>query len=276
MDNFAVRQGVALVINPVQLQDDQGNPITSYAGTETLAASLWPGGNLPAVATPSASWISGPSGTILLTVTASQTTGLALGRYTGTLDLTDPTYGPLEAYSWSMDVLAAPGSGTLPPVYCQFPDLWTYGKGWLASLQSETEETGYAAERGRARSWLDDLIINAWQASFPIGVGDPGYGAVLVGQNPGQLPSVWLREQLAANGLITRDLVIEVTAKKTLAFICEGQLGPSDAAWDFHKLGRFYHREANDLAKTLRAEIDVDSAGYAAFAVNLGMKSMRN
>jgi hypothetical protein len=274
MDIFAIRQGEALPI-AVQLSDDQGNPVTKYTGLEPLAAAIWPGGNLPAAFMPAANWVSGPAGQLTILVTSGQTAGLDEGRYTGTLSLTDPVAGPVEVYNWSMDVLAAPGTATTPPVYCQFSDLLTYGKGWVRSLQSQDEDAGFATERGRARSWLDDLVINAWEVSFPIGVGDPGYGAVLVGQNPGQLPSVWIRQQLAAGGLVLRDLVVEIVAKKALAFICEGQMGASGSTFDFAKLGRWYSREANELVKTLRAEIDADGNGYPQFAMNLGMKSMR-
>ena len=156
-----------------------------------------------------------------------------------------------------------------------FPDLLRYGRSWLRSLQSDEDDAGFSAQCGRARSWFDDLVLARWQVAMPIGVGDPGYGAVLVGQNPGQLPSKWLRDQLDAGALIVRDSVVECNAKKALALICEGQVGPGDKGTEFARLGRWYHREADGIARTIRAEIDTNRDGWPEFAVNLGQFSIR-
>jgi|SRR5579862_3550064 len=274
MDTFQIRRGEALPLT-VQLSDDQGNPITTYTGSESLACVVWPGGDQAVTLTPAVAWISGPAGTISLLISPSQTTTTAEGRYWGKVTLQDESAGWLEAYGFALDVLLAPGTAVAPPSYCSFPDLLKYGKVWLRTLQTEDDDAGFSQQCGRARSWLDDLIIAGWQVSYPIGVGDPGYGAVLVGQNPGQLPSIWLRQQLDAGGLVMRDLVVEITAKKALSYICEGQIGSGNTAFDFAKLARYFHGEANELAKTLRAEINPDSNGYPQFAVNLGQKSMR-
>lgn len=276
MDIFAVRQGTALDLT-VTLTDDQGDPITTYDGTEALAATVWPGGSLASSFSPQVAWRLAPAGQVNIGITAAQTATLEEGRYRGTLELQDPALGWLEASSWAMDVLLGPGSGKVAPSYCSFPDLLRYGRAWLRNLQTEDDDAGFSEQCGRARSWLDDTIIAGWQTYYSLNLGDPGYGAVLVGQGTGQLPSVWLRQQLDADALIVRDLVREIAAKKALAFICEGQLGVGEAAEQYAKLGRRYHWDAAQLCKTLRAEIDTIGPGIGPpqFAVNLGQSSMR-
>jgi hypothetical protein len=273
VDIFEVRQGVALPIT-VALMDDQGNPITSYVGTEALAASVWPGGNRPALFSPTAAWLVPGAGTISVLVTAAETATLAAGRYPGSLDLTDGSGAVLEAYRWAIDVLDAPGTGVAPPAYCGFDDLLDYGRAWLRTLQDEDDQAGFAEECGRARSWLNDLILAGWTASNSLTLGDPGYGAVLTGQG-GRLPSVWLRQQLDAGALILRPQVVEICALKALSLICRSQIGPGDKGQDFARMGRIYGVEANELVKTLRAEIDTNQDGIPEFAVNLGESSMR-
>ena len=67
MEIYSIRQGEALEVR-VTLLDDQGDPITIYAGTEPLSSPLWPGGNLQAAFNAQATWVDGPSGTIDLCI----------------------------------------------------------------------------------------------------------------------------------------------------------------------------------------------------------------
>jgi hypothetical protein len=274
VDRFQVLQGAALDLT-VTLTDSMGDPITDYTGSETLSARLWPGGNLPTSFAPAASWISAAAGTIAVAHTASQTAGLTVGRYIGTLALVDPTLGPLEAYRWSVEILQGPGTGVAPKTYVDLSDLLEYGSGWLYKLMDAGDEVGFLKQRGRATSWLDDTIIAAWQTGNCMALGDPGYGAVLVGQGNGQLPSAWLRQQLDAGALILRDLVKEIVANRALAIICQGKIEMGDKGEDYRKLARFYRNESEQLARTLRAEIDTNNDGFPELAVNLGVSSMR-
>ena len=144
MDNFAIRPGVALPIDAA-LFDDQGDPITKYAGTETLAATLWGGGGLPPSCTPTATWESGPAGTFLVYLSPAQTLALAEGRYYGKVDLLDPVDGRVEAYKWSLDVEPAPGTATTGPLYASYRHIKRYGRAWIGNLQGVDDE-GFLAE----------------------------------------------------------------------------------------------------------------------------------
>ncbi len=269
MDNFAVMAGTALQID-VALLDSRGEPITSYLGSETLLAEVWPGGDRPAAFAAAASWVDATLGSIVVTLSAAQTAPMAEGRYKGRLILTDTALGPLEAYLWTMDLRPAPGTGDPPKVYCDFTDLLEYGRSWLRNLQTDDDDEGFTRQCGRARSWLDELLIGAWPGSY----GGTDLGSTL-GWRQGQLPNPWLRQKLDAGGLIVRDLVKEICANKTLGFICQGQVGPGEKQQDYPRLARYYHREAAQLVRTLTAEIDSNGDGIPEIAINLGCGSMR-
>jgi hypothetical protein len=272
VDIFPVRRGTALDVI-ITLTDDQGDPITTYAGTEPLSAYLWPGGSLPPLFSPSASWISGPSGTIQLFVTAAQTAGLKEGRHKGTLDLLDPALGLLEAYAWAIDVLLAPGTQTLGLAYCAYADMLRHGRLALKKLQLDDDLAGFAAEIDDASRWLDDYIIARYPTSNVALLGDPGYGALLYGNSPGALPNQWLRGVLAGGGLVVRPKVAEAVAKRALAALFKNQVGKD--AEEFRVMGRRLETESSGVAATLVAEICTDGSGVPTFGIPLGYTSVR-
>jgi hypothetical protein len=275
MEIYSIRQGEALEIT-VTLLDDQGDPIPGFSGSEVLTSPLWPGGNLPAAAYAQVAWLDFTVPSISLSIAGSVTATLAEGRYFGLIDLLDVTDAHLEAYRYAIDILLAPGSAVAPPTYCLFPDLLKYGRRWLRTLQTEDVEAGFLEECGRARSWLDDLIVSAWQGFRTRGLDPGGYGPPLGGIYASNYPSIWLRQQLDAGGLAVRDIVIECTAKKALAFICEGQVGSDNKTFNFAKLAAYYHREANAIQRCIRAEMNTDpTTGYPQFVVTLGTMDVR-
>jgi hypothetical protein len=274
MDIYTIRQGESLPLS-VSLMDDQGNPITTYVGTEQLRATVWPGGNLQAAFSPTAAWVSGPLGTVSLLCSAAQTAGLEVGRYSGTLDILDATYGWLEAFKWSLQVQAAPGSTTARPSYCNYGNLLKYGRKWLPTLLAEGTDGSFAEECADARDWLDNLIIARYPTSQVALLGDPGYGSLLWGSNTGALPSVWLRQLLAGGGLVIRPWVIQATAKKAVSIIAKGMAAFGDSAADYRYLGNRYETESSADANANRAEIAANLDGVPSFAIMLGSTSMR-
>lgn len=274
MDTFTLYQGTALPIDAT-LRDDLGDPITTYSGSEALTAAAWPGGDRAAAFAPSVAWTSAPDGAFRVTITAAQGAGLALGRWFATVTLEDPLEGPLEAYRFAFDVWPRPGSATAPPAYCSFADLLTDGRSWLRQLQSEDDETGFGRQRGRAREWLDALIIARWPGSSggSFGGSDITTGFDLSTGQAG--PGGYMARRLAAGGLIVGAAVAECCAKKAIGYICEGQLGPAAGSDKFAALGRHYHREADNLARSLVVGVDPGPSGVPSIVVNLGTITTR-
>jgi hypothetical protein len=274
MEIYSIRQGEALEVR-VTLLDDQGDPITIYAGTEPLSSPLWPGGNLQAAFNAQATWVDGPSGTIDLTLPWTETATLAEGRYFGTVSLTDSSGQHLEAYRYAVDVLPAQGTAVAPPAYCRLPDLLRHGRRWLRALQSEDVEAGFLDECGQARNWLDELVVARYPTSAYAILGDAGYGSQIWGANPGALPNLWLRGILASGGLVVRPWVVEATAKRALSIVCKGQIGPKDGEIDYRTLGRMFETESSSIALASKAEICTDGSGVPTFGINLGATSVR-
>ena len=272
MDVFSLVAGTALPIR-VTLSDSAGLPIVTYPAATPLVAELWPGGERPASFLVAATWADPTAGTVDLLIAAAQTVGLAAGRYRGRLVVTDPFEGPLVGYEWAVDLTPAPGTEVEPPSYCRFADLLDYGRSWLPGLQGADDEAGFAEYRGRARAWLDDLILDARRSRGGASLGSPGYGASLYGAG-GATPNPWLRAQLDADLLIRRPWVVECTAKKALALICDGQIGPTEAGDGYARVGRGYANEARSLALSSTAEFAA-ADGSTAFSIYLGGGSIR-
>src|SRR5262249_26067117 len=74
--------------------------------------------------------------------------------------------------------------------------------------------------------------------------------------------STWLREQLDADTLMVTDQIRECAAKKALAFICEGQVGPSESQAPYARLARMYHSQADYLGTCLVLSLDTNGDGF--------------
>jgi hypothetical protein len=250
-------QGSALTIT-FQISDGNGNVITSYSGEETLTTEIWPGGNRADSFNPTTLWVNPAEGLVQIAVTAAHTTGLGLGRYEVYTILTVTGRDPVAILIAQLDVIATPGSTPTPTTYCQYSDLLKYGRAWLRQLQTSDDEAGFAEQMGRARSWIEDLAHAHYRvAAMTMVIGSQAFGPRRSGAR-----STWLTEQLAANTLMLTDQIVEAAAKKALAFICEGQIGPGDAGRDYSGLARMYHSQADYLGTCLTLSLDTNGDGF--------------
>ena len=271
MDIFPLAAGTALSVLAT-IGDSSGSP-PSYTTPPPLSARLWPGGQRSASFAVAASWADLAAGKVTLTISPGQTTGLESGRYRGELLVQDPTLGSVVAYEWAVDIQASPGNQPESPSYCTYEQMLNYARSWLKDIQSEDDEAGFAEQRGRARSWLDDLILAGRPARGTTTIGSPGSG-VRDWSGGSAVPNTWLRQQLDGDLLIRRGWVVEATAKMALSYICESQIGPGDSAQQYVNLGRMYKVQASTLATTSVAEI-ADTNGNPIYGVNIGAMSFR-
>ncbi len=256
---------------------DSSGAAVVFSGTETLAATVWAGDDQAALFAPTVSFINAAAGTMKLSVGAAQTANLAIGLYRVTVTVTSGGRA-FDCFDGLLELDHTAGTATAPTVYCSLDDCLEWAP-WLQDLQSELADvTGFAKQRGRARSWLDDMIVTRYKyLSYAPSPGVPGFGSWLMqgwGRDP--IPSKWLRDQLDANYLIVRDVIKEVTAKKAIAYVCAAQVGPKRDDNPYKDLARDFHWEADNLIKTVRAEIDLPPQdGYADILVNLGATDLR-
>jgi hypothetical protein len=267
----------------ITLTDSSGNIVTTFTGSEALTATIWAGDTTAGLQTPTAVWINAALGTIKLTINATVSAALtAPAWYRVKLTIAGAGNRTYDAFEGLLQLLAAPGATAAPTVYSTFDDLVFYAP-WIETLEDlSVDESGLARERGRARSWLDDLIVQRWKATSPTPqLGQPGWGAWMMSgagmTDP--LPSKWFRDQLGLNlgvggttTLIVRDSTKEICSKKAIAYVCESQLARDEK---YQKLACLFHRQAGNLAKNYRAELDLNATGYASIVVNLGATNLR-
>jgi hypothetical protein len=268
-ENYSLTAGTGLAID-VTLRDSNGNVVTTYAGTETLTTTVWPGGTRPASFTAATAWLVPASGTLTVTIGDADTASLPPGRYQLLTQLTS-NGTTVNVYGCTLDIVATAGTEATPKMYVAFPDLLRYGRAWLSQLQTNDDEAGYAEQIGRATSWMDDLAHAHFRvASMTMVVGGQAFGPRQSGAR-----STWLQEQLDAEPPTIQftDQFKECCAKKALAYICEGQLASAEAAAWYGKLARMYHSQADYIACNLTIALDTTGNGYPDIVIDCSSAS---
>ena len=105
-------------------------------------------------------------------------------------------------------------------------------------------------------------------------IGQPGWGVYSLSGGQDPFPSLWLRQQLAADTLILSDQVIEVVAKRAIYYVCAPQLGRLGDI-PFRELAQGFAEESDNMIKLLRAEIDLNGDGSADMIINTGATNLR-
>lgn len=257
MDTMTVSKGFALN-EVITVRDYLDNPITSYLGTEVLSGTVRAGRAYAAEVTFAPTWLSASAGTVAVALTAAQTATLSPGQHMIQVGLADFS---ADFYEGFLQVTYSVGAGTatLPTTYCDFDDLLTYAP-WIMNLQTQYQVAGFAVERGLARGWLDQVILNHSSSMFMNPqIGQPGFMPLsLFPAMNNSPPNLWLRQQLNLDYLVRRQSVIEMCAKRAIATICQSQLDVvNDKEQQF---ARRCERTSNAMASCLRAEITLGVA----------------
>jgi hypothetical protein len=254
-ENYRVSQGAALTIE-VTLRNADGVIETGYDGSQALTTIVWPGGNRLVSLLVSTTWTDPAQGLIAIAIMGNQTASLGPGRYQLLTRLEDADT-LIDAYSCTIEVLPSAGTAAAPRTYCDQSWLLRYGRGWLRQLQTDDDETGFAEQLGRARSWIEDLgHAHFRMASMAMVVAGQALGPRRSGAR-----SAWLQQQFDADALMLTDQIREAAAKKALAFICEGQVGVGGAAVAYARLARMYHSQADSLGTCLMLSLDTNGDG---------------
>jgi hypothetical protein len=269
---------------PLQvLAPDLVTPSTAFLATDLLSAKVWPGDDMPTIATPAASWT---DATVAAYQIAFGPTDLIPPLLPGTYRIrATATRGAdtVEIFRDSLEVTVTEGAGVAGSVYCSYEDMATECN-WISQFQDMAEDqTGFLEQRVKARLWMDGLILYAapvgqpgglisrqtwWSWSFS-GV-DPRSGTGLA------IDSV-LKGYLDAGGLVTKGpqgaRIVTACACYSIAMVLRAQVGLSP---EQARLAGHYARRAHAEASMVRAEIKTDSAATeVAYAINLGSTNTR-
>lgn len=278
------------------------NP-SPYLSTDTLSASLWPGGALAAIAAPSVTWVDAAgAATYKLTFAASDTASLSPGLYYWQVEVSrSGRTGTLGR--GRLRIAGSPGSGSVPLAFSTRDDLMMYAP-WLEDLQADSDELAFAAEQSRATSKLIDALVNLWRPNqWRPSLGQPGWNALNMSYGASAPPSWWLRQQLvplvpnsgpnaaypdrisfAANmvdsrvstSLLLYPEVKEICARWAIAYACDAQLGRSGQE-SYRDFAREFRSDATSLFRTTRFQIDLSNpqTGWASFTIVGGGSSVR-
>ncbi len=271
---YEVFQGESLTI-PFRIADQLGQPITTYTGDEALATDVWAGGNREEAFSPDTTWIDPTQGSVLITITAAQSAGMARGRYQLYSTIAAGS-DPVAILKAALDVLPTPATETALPVYTTYQDLLDYAP-WIGDLAPAEGHAGFARQQGMAREWLDEIIISRYGVgdTAPM-IGSPGFmnWSMFIG-SVDFAPSKYLRDQLAGNALLIQPKTREIVACRALFYICRPQLGCVGDT-PYRDLAADFSRRANSLVKTYRAEIDLPPMdGWADIIVRCGSTNLR-
>lgn len=268
----------------VTLLDDTATEITTYTGSETLDASVWPGDDVGELFAPTAAWLSSPAGTVTLSVSAAQSATLDPGSYSVSLSIDDTI-----VRVGRLLVLPGPGgTADAPPTYGSLDGMKRKSGENIADLM-ETSDLGNGKELlaegrravdrevlSRARS----IVETQAERHAPVETSDPIEITTGVDAGPGwgasTVPDTSVRDQLDDfRGYLEDDLLMVATPEDRAAVdACEHlalaelfgrQTGQGDADEKYRNLALRHRTLALRLLAGWTARIDTDSDGVADY-----------
>jgi hypothetical protein len=240
MDTWSIVRGYADSW-VVTVRDEAEAPVMTYTGSEALQGTVGPGRSYAPVCTLTPTWLVPSAGTISVPITQAQSASLDPGQYLVTVGLADSSRAFYEGF---LEVAFGAGTDVLPKTYCSYVDMLNLVE-WIGKLQTSRQVAGFAPERGRARDWLDQVLINR--------AGARGDASLVPWTTTGSSSGRWLRQQLDAGALVVRGDVVEMTARKAISYVCEAQLSRLEEQEVV--LGRQFARIAEQMVKCLRADL---------------------
>lgn len=238
------------LIATVTLLDDYGTAVP-YDELDTLSGSVWPGGDLAAVAALAVAAGTPASGTVVISLTAADTADIDPGVYPVMVTVEDDDEILSSFVVAHLTVKAAPGTADPPPTYCSLQDMVDECP-WIQDLlPREGELAGFLRARALARKDVDGTIVARY---------------------PGE--SAWIREQLADDALVVDEDVRRAVALLALGHVMEHQTGSRDKT-SFQMLGRDYRQDGLNLLKGLQVGLITGSGTVPDLLVDMGVIPLR-
>lgn len=249
-----------------------GGGVAAFSPSDGLSAIVNQGEDTSTVFTPSTQWIDATNGRLQLTVSGAATANLTPGMYQLVVRvIPNGTTLKRRVFCGWLDLAYSPGTSTPPPTYCGYQDLLDYGGPWLRKLLVSEGLSGFLRQCARARSWLDDVIVDKYRPSlYRADLRTYGWAGFANLESQSTIILGYLR----SNFLMVKDRTKEIVAHKAIGYICDQQIsGSKDDPYVARAF--FHHLTAEEMVKSYRAEIDINSDGYADLAFNLSVHSIR-
>jgi hypothetical protein len=120
-------------------------------------------------------------------------------------------------------------------------------------------QSDLAEQRNEAREWWDSLLQR--HSPKKSGSFDPNFRAGL-GRNP------WLQDQLDADHLIVTRQIRRANALYAISLLLDCQVGSRDKT-SYQVLAHQYRAAADDMAKTITAEIDTNDDAQGDVVIDM-------
>lgn len=273
---WSVPVGSNAVFHPY-LTNSRGQAITTYTGSEAVRAFVWQGDDTEAiddVLSLSFDALQAATGKTTAAVDGTATEDLAPGWYLlrCEIELSGAWYTYYEGFLHLKD---SPGTAEIPPVYCTVQDMLDQGGGWLPKLMSDLGRTNFIAERARAKSHIDRVILNHVRNN--VGEGSNAFVSsdyALPGAG-GELPDPYVKGLLSdGDKLLQNDEIKEAAAFYALHLLCMKAL-TFEAGDVMLARSRYYKAQFNRVILSTVAQFDTNDDGEADLSINLGRFSIR-
>lgn len=250
------------------IQQAYGTAVTGvFTGSDTIAATVWPGDDQAQTFAPTCAWVSATNGTATLTIAGSSTTSLTPGTYRLQISVTQSGSKYL-VHEGVLVLSASPGSGTALTTYCSFQDMQRLYSQIGDLHDAGTDQTGFAEQRHEARTWLEDIIQRSFKTSVAVSQTFFTYwdgGLYRSGRH-----NDWLKGQLDNDHLLVTDAVKKVCACYAIGEVLGAQTGRNTDNIYLQHSTKFKVR-ASSLASLLTVELDTNSDGVGDYAISLGV-----
>lgn len=259
------------------LSDRRGQAITTYTGSESVRARVWKGDDMAVVSGVATATFNGTmatTGKTTVVVNGSATSALTPGWYRMVCEI-QVSSSWYEYWAGFLLLKDAPGAATTPPVYCTLQQLLDIAGDWLPRLMSDTGRVDFLAERARAKSYIDRVILNHYRTNSGEGsnwfvayaYSSPMYGA--------ELPDAYLKGLIdGGTALMQNDDITLAATYHALALICEKAF-TFESGDPFQSRARFYNAKSQAMLCSTVAQFDTDADGDADFGIPLGRFSIR-
>lgn len=271
-ETFQITQGAALTF-PAVIRDTFNAPITTFTGSEPLTASVWPGETRAALFSPTAAWVTPGAGSISIHITAVQSAGVEPGQYELLVRLT--TSGQVvDAYTCTLEVLAASGATASPASYVSFQNLTQFAPRADRLINLSTDESGFALQCAQASREFDRKVLLRYNPQvgrsrrFVSADGTAGGPYLRYASSPDNSPAPTrqtIAGYLGTAALLVNADILEAVAREALAVIYQGEPGAQNP------YGASAPQERNlAMAAFRRAliEIDTNADGIAEIRID--------
>lgn len=233
----------------------------TFTEEQALTCTVWAGKDRQGVGDLPCEWVDATAGTLQVDFPQAFMANIEAGSYLATVRLADES---AELVIFTLVVENGPGLAEAPATYITFAELmeeFPVPESWI-----DTDQSGFAALRAKARQWVDTLILSHFTGCSASPYSFPEYNPSLPGNN------VWLSDALNGGALMLNTAngarLREAQVYWVLAKVLRRAVGRSSASADLADLADVYERKADSLIQTSVAEIDTDGDGVANYVVS--------